>query len=774
MWRVVNDTYFRVWFAQVDYLVFERLVQLFNKGVDWNLQGHFYFLGGKTLGLCLLLNLAAAHAIRFKIAAQGKRLYAGIAAIVAGLVVTYLVISAGMDQSVESELSPEFCDILWQCFRGALAVLTVAGAYALTFWNAPAKTKLIEWRVLLVVDVLLAILTVWLLANPDARVDNSGIRILWQLSKATAAAIILLVGCVLVFRKRAGIVLLHGGIALIMLTELFTAVAAVESQMVIGEGETASYSSDIRTSELAIIDHSPADHDQVTVVPKGILVENVGESVPIDDDALPFTIRVHRWLQNSSLRNPTADDKNPATAGFGTQQIAEEAAAATGVGKDAEKIDTSAAYVELTSKKTGKSLGTFLVSQAFKDQPVEVDGKKYDLALRYQRIYHPFSVTLKDFRYDRYAGTNTAKNFSSLVVFKDPQHNIDREVNIFMNNPLRYAGNTFYQSSYDKDTEQATVLQLVRNPSWMTPYVGCMLVMVGMFAHFGIMLYRYLSRRAEDVDRLYTSPQDVSDSHLSRGQRKRVQSREGTSPSNAAFPQFAKWFPAIVLLLCIGYIGSKARMPHAEPGEMQIEEFAKLPVVYEGRVKPYDTLARNTLQILSGRQQVGVINEKGDVTSHFPAIVWLLDAITQAKGSADHNVFRVDNIDLVETLGMKHRPGFWQYSLNDITAKKATDPNNPRIATELDRQISLAASTPEKERSLFQNKVLELARSTKSTKCSSFHSAPHRRPPTPRGLSLSCRSSCAPSPRCRCRRSIPPASGPRTCRRMSNTDSENS
>ena len=45
-----------------------------------------------------------------------------------------------------------------------------------------------------------------------------------------------LAGCILVFRKRAGIVLLHGGIALIMLSELFTAVAAVESQMDIAEG----------------------------------------------------------------------------------------------------------------------------------------------------------------------------------------------------------------------------------------------------------------------------------------------------------------------------------------------------------------------------------------------------------------------------------------------------------------------------------------------------------------------------------------------------------
>ena len=90
VWRVVNDTYFRVWFARVDFLVFERLVQLFNKSIDWKLAGGFYFPGGKTLGLCLLANLAAAHAVRFKIAATGKRLYIGLATIVAGVLITYL------------------------------------------------------------------------------------------------------------------------------------------------------------------------------------------------------------------------------------------------------------------------------------------------------------------------------------------------------------------------------------------------------------------------------------------------------------------------------------------------------------------------------------------------------------------------------------------------------------------------------------------------------------------------------------------------------------
>src|SRR6187401_265905 len=46
VWEVVNDLYFRQWFARIDFVVFERLVQIFSKKTEWNLQGGFYFLGG--------------------------------------------------------------------------------------------------------------------------------------------------------------------------------------------------------------------------------------------------------------------------------------------------------------------------------------------------------------------------------------------------------------------------------------------------------------------------------------------------------------------------------------------------------------------------------------------------------------------------------------------------------------------------------------------------------------------------------------------------------
>jgi ABC-type transport system involved in cytochrome c biogenesis permease subunit len=322
-------------------------------------------------------------------------------------------------------------------------------------------------------------------------------------------------------------------------------------------------------------------------------------------------------------------------------------------------------------------LGTYLTSLRFLDeqarfieQPVDVGGHTYDIALRFQRIYQPFTLTLKKFSFDRYTGTNTAKNYSSLVQFQDPARNIDREVLIWMNNPLRYEGTTLYQQSFDEATEKTTVLQVVSNPSWMTPYVACMLVAIGMLAHFGMILFRFLSRRADDI------------------QAQTVVIDFG----------FASLFPAVIVVLFAGYLISKMSMPTSPASDMQIYEFGKLPVSYQGRIKPYDTLARNSLQILSSRQELGVIDAKGNVTKTLPAIRWLLDVISGADGSDEHRVFRIENTDLLDTLALERRPLFWRYSLKELRHKDG----------EMDRQIKLADETPEKERSLFQNKVLQL------------------------------------------------------------------
>src|SRR3989304_6381510 len=89
VWYVVEHAYFRVWVAHIEWRAFERLVQMFAP-VQWNLSGSFPFPGGSAIGLGLLANLLAAHAVRFRGAVSGRRLAIGLAGIAGGILTTPL------------------------------------------------------------------------------------------------------------------------------------------------------------------------------------------------------------------------------------------------------------------------------------------------------------------------------------------------------------------------------------------------------------------------------------------------------------------------------------------------------------------------------------------------------------------------------------------------------------------------------------------------------------------------------------------------------------
>jgi len=135
-------------------------------------------------------------------------------------------------------------------------------------------------------------------------------------------------------------------------------------------------------------------------------------------------------------------------------------------------------------------------------QAVDVGGKEYTFALRPTRLYFPFSLTLLKATHTVYEGTDIPKDFRSLVQLKNPQTGENRQVQIYMNAPLRYAGLTFYQ--YQMDAGEATreagrapssVLQVVRNPGWLTPYIGCAMVGLGLVIQFGFHLVGFVSKR---------------------------------------------------------------------------------------------------------------------------------------------------------------------------------------------------------------------------------------------------------------------------------------
>ena len=101
--------------------------------------------------------------------------------------------------------------------------------------------------------------------------------------------------------------------------------------------------------------------------------------------------------------------------------------------------------------------------------------------------YKPYSVTLQKFTHEKYAGTEIPKNFASRVTLIDPERSVNRDILVYMNHPLRYRGETFYQAGFQQD-DSASILQVVHNPSFIAPYIACVIVAAGLLVQFGYHL----------------------------------------------------------------------------------------------------------------------------------------------------------------------------------------------------------------------------------------------------------------------------------------------
>jgi hypothetical protein len=288
--------------------------------------------------------------------------------------------------------------------------------------------------------------------------------------------------------KNSGILLIHSGLVVLLVGQLCTDLVARESAMRLTEGESKSYSESDRRSELAIVDVTDEARSRVVAIPDTELMSGAVFQRP----ELPFRVRVVAYYPNSMLTNraaaPTAP---PVTEGVGTRFAPLELPRVTVM----DLRDVPSAIVELLGPEG--SLGSFLVTEYIdRPQTVTHQGRTYEVSLRLRRYYKDFSLTLLDFRHDKYKGTEIPKNFSSQVRLQNPKTGEDREVLIYMNNPLRYQGLTFYQASFDKRDDRVTILQVVRNPAWLTPYIACILVGAGLTVQFGYHLTRFVRRKA--------------------------------------------------------------------------------------------------------------------------------------------------------------------------------------------------------------------------------------------------------------------------------------
>src|SRR5258708_4338367 len=100
--------------------------------------------------------------------------------------------------------------------------------------------------------------------------------------------------------KKAGILVLHTGVILLLLGQLFTSLFQVESQMRLDQGETKNYSLSYYHNELAVIDTSAPDFDQVISIPDSQLYK--GHKIGLPADSLE--VGIDEYFSNSALFRP--------------------------------------------------------------------------------------------------------------------------------------------------------------------------------------------------------------------------------------------------------------------------------------------------------------------------------------------------------------------------------------------------------------------------------------------------------------------------------------
>ncbi|QDV46888.1 Cytochrome c biogenesis protein CcsA [Stieleria neptunia] len=691
----VKERYFVSWIAWMHFDDF--FPQAFFPHAN-PIRGIIPFPGGALIGVLLMMNLIASKATRFRVSASGGRLAAGIVFILAGFVVAGLIIASGHSSDGLQGAPPISYESLWTVVQG----IGVAAAIGLT-----AVSTNVKHRSLRVTGYITAALVAGVIAYTffsGARIGDPGLRIVWQLTKGLGAGVILLVGCLLIFGRQGGNLLLHFGVGLLMFGQFAFGDRQLEQRISLVEGESTNALINLDKVELTFIVPGE-EEDMVTAIPGPQINQALSTGELIRNDALPADVKVVAFYQNSDLINPKPTG-NPATKGVGLEVQAVEARKRGGT--DGE-VNVAAGYIELIDKETGESLGTHLVSQMLSDRETLIPGgtakdvydevtineTEYQIGLKYHREVKPYWVHLEDVQRRNYSGTETPRDYSSYIRIIDPETGEDRRERVWMNNPLRYRGETFFQSSYTPlpGGKELTGLQVVRNSGWLIPYVACSIMALGMLAHFTGTLKRFVGRRERE-----------------RAKEMAEMSQEDRQVLTSSRPAVIAFNIAAVLALMMLVPWSAAMTslkPDSRDKGYDFYTAGKIPAQFGGRVLPLDAFARQTLKAISNKESLPMENAPGAIKSRvdkksMPAIQWLMEVAIDDPALKYLPMFRVDAEEVRSQLKLDRRESRL-YSLDELLAEW------PKA----DALIKAARGKDEAALSFKEKKLLELDRRTR-------------------------------------------------------------
>lgn len=262
--------------------------------------------------------------------------------------------------------------------------------------------------------------------------------------------------------RKAGIILSHFGVLLLMLGGLFTALTERETYVVIPQGQTATYSEDYHQRELRIL----KDGTAIFSLPH----QSLRTGQIIKSPGLPWTITIDTYCYSCAITARPEDQQEGWTVPGKFMHLSESP-----LNPEDEQNLTGIEFT-LGGRK-------YLTFDKFPKPPeIKQDGHIYTILIGRAQTPLPFSLRLDRFTRETHPGSDLAKAYTSDVTVRDGRDSWPARIT--MNEPLRYKGYTFYQSSFDDSGETPyTVLSAVRNRGRIFPYIASIIMAAGLALH---------------------------------------------------------------------------------------------------------------------------------------------------------------------------------------------------------------------------------------------------------------------------------------------------
>lgn len=299
---------------------------------------------------------------------------------------------------------------------------------------------------------------------------------------------------------RIGVFISHFSIVFMLFAGLVSLYFKKDGAVWVHEGRTVNEFQSFHDSVIEIervLPSSKGSKRKALVIP-GWQFEDLGlgKARRFTSAELPFELVVMNYMENAAPRRAIPSDAASMVAdGFRLQDLGDRDSE-TNKPIEHEQM-MNAAYVIVVDKKTKDEQRGILWRRADAPYSFKVGDEAFAVTIGRRTWPLPFAVKLDKFVRETHPGTAQARKFASHVtVFRDGK--VEKKI-ITMNEPLRFGGFAFFQSSFDaaaaeRGGPQSSMFQVVNNPSDHWPLISLIAAGSGLLIHMIWMLSRHLAR----------------------------------------------------------------------------------------------------------------------------------------------------------------------------------------------------------------------------------------------------------------------------------------